>query len=355
MRYRLLGRSGLRVSEVALGAMTFSDRGLTWGADAGASREIFEAFAEAGGTFVDTANIYGDNPGGEQHSSERVLGDLLAADRDHFVVSTKYTSSNTYDISRSGNSLKSMRESVDGSLRALRTDHIDLLWLHTWDATTPVDEVLRGVNRLVAAGKILYFGFSDTPAWVVSQAAAMADARGWTPPIAIQVEYSLAQRTPERDLVPMAEALDLAATAWSPLAGGRLTGKYVGARPTAQTHRLADSAFTELEAPGGERPDVAANAVIEVGAKIGRPPAHVALAWLRQRGVIPIVGGRRPEQIRENLGFLDLHLEPEHLERLDAATAPSLGFPHDFLATDMVRSYATSGHYDRLDNHRVRT
>jgi aryl-alcohol dehydrogenase-like predicted oxidoreductase len=355
VRYRLLGRSGLRVSEVALGAMTFSDRGLTWGASIDDARAIFEAFAEAGGTFVDTANIYGDSPGGEQHSSERVLGDLLASDRDHFVVATKYTSSNTYDISRSGNSLKSMRESVDGSLRALRTDHIDLLWLHTWDATTPVDEVLRGANQLVSAGKILYFGFSDTPAWVVSHAAAMADARGWTPPIALQIEYSLAQRTPERDLLPMAEALDLGVAAWSPLAGGRLTGKYVHAAPVAATHRLADEAFTSLEAPGGERPDVAANAVLDVAAKIGRPPAHVALAWLRQRGVTPILGGRRPEQIRENLGCLDLHLEPEQLDVLDAATAPSLGFPHDFLATDMVRSYSTSGHYDRLDNHRVRT
>jgi aryl-alcohol dehydrogenase-like predicted oxidoreductase len=343
------------VSDVALGAMTFSDRGLTWGADIETSRAIFEAFAEAGGTFVDTANIYGDNPGGEQHSSERVLADLLASDRDHFILATKYTSSNTFDISRSGNSLKSMRESVDGSLRALRTDHIDLLWLHTWDETTPVDEVLRGANQLVSAGKILYFGFSDTPVWVVSHAAAMADARGWTPPIAIQVEYSLAQRTPERDLVPMAEALDLGVTAWSPLAGGRLTGKYVGTEPAVGTHRLADEAFTSLEAPGGERPDVAANAVLEVAAKIDRPPAHVALAWLRQRGVIPILGGRRPEQIRENLGCLDLRLEPEQLDALDAATAPSLGFPHDFLATDMVRSYSTSGQYDRLYNHRLRT
>jgi aryl-alcohol dehydrogenase-like predicted oxidoreductase len=334
--------------------MTFSDRGLTWGASIEDSRAIFETFAEAGGTLVDTANIYGDNPGGEQHSSERVLADLLAPDREHFVLATKYTSSNTFDISRSGNSLKSMRESVDASLRALRTDHIDVLWLHTWDGTTPVDEVLRGADQLVAAGKILYFGFSDTPAWVVSHAAAMAEARGWTPPIAIQVEYNLAQRTPERDLVPMAEALDLGLVAWSPLAGGRLTGKYVGAQPSAETHRLADAAFTTLEAPGGERPDVAAAAVVEVASEIGRPAAHVALAWLRQRGAIPILGGRRPEQIRENLGFLDLHLAPAQLDRLDAATAPSLGFPHDFLATDMVRAYSTSGQYDRLDNHRVR-
>lgn len=200
MRYRLLGRSGLRVSEVGLGAMTFSDRGLTWGASPEESRAIFDAFAKAGGTYVDTANIYGDDVDGEKGSSERVLADLLAADREHFVLATKFTSSNTRDVSRSGNSFKTMRESLDASLRALRTDHVDVLWLHTWDGMTPVDEVLRGVHQLVSAGKVLYFGFSDTPAWVVSHAGAMADARGWTPPIAVQLEYSLAERTPEREL-----------------------------------------------------------------------------------------------------------------------------------------------------------
>lgn len=353
MRYKLLGRSGLRVSEVALGAMTFSDRGLSWGATPEDARTMFDLFAEAGGTFVDAANIYGDDPGGQEGASERVLADLLAADREHFVVATKYTSSNTEDISRSGNSLKSMRQSVDASLRALKTEYIDLLWVHTWDATTPVDEMLRGANQLVTAGKVLYFAFSDTPAWVVSYAAAMADARGWTPPVAIQIEYSLAQRTPERDLLPMAQSLDLAVAAWSPLAGGMLSGKYRDGTRSAETHRLEDAAFDFLEQPGGDRADQITDVVADVAGELDRPPAQVALAWLLHRpGVtIPILGARRPEQLRQNLESIGLQLDSDQLRRLDEVSAPSLGFPHEFLASPTVKRYSTSGHFDRLDNH----
>jgi diketogulonate reductase-like aldo/keto reductase len=199
------------------------------GASPERSRAIFEAFAQAGGTYIDTASIYGDGMDGEQGASERVLADLLAADREHFVVATKYTSYNGRDVSRSGNSAKTMRESVDASLRA---DHLDLLWLHTWDGTTPVEEVLRAAGQLANAGKILYFGLSDTPAWVVSQAVAIAEAHGHIPPIAVQAEYGLAERTPERELLPMAETLDLGVAAWGPLAAGLLTGKYTR-RPTA--------------------------------------------------------------------------------------------------------------------------
>jgi aryl-alcohol dehydrogenase-like predicted oxidoreductase len=353
MRYKLLGRSGLRVSEVALGAMTFSDRGLSWGATTEDARAMFDIFAEAGGTFVDTANIYGDDVGGQEGAAERVLSDLLAANREHFVVATKYTSSNTEDISLSGNSFKSMRQSVDASLRALRTDYIDLLWLHTWDATTPVDEVLRGADQLVSAGKILYFAFSDTPAWVVAYAAAMADARGWTPPVALQVEYSLAQRTPERDLLPMAQSLDLAVAAWSPLAAGLLSGKYRGASPAAGTHRLADATFASLDLPRDDQATEIAEEVVAIAGELGRPPAQVALAWLLQRPgvVIPILGARRPEQLRQNLDSIDLQLDSGQLNRLDAVSAPSLGFPHEFLASSTVRRFSTSGFYDSLHNH----
>ena len=254
--------------------MTFSDRGLSWGATPEDARTMFDMFAEAGGTFVDAANIYGDDVGGQEGAAERVLSDLLAADREHFVVATKYTSSNTEDISRSGNSFKSMRQSVDASLRALGTDYIDLLWVHTWDATTPVDEMLRGADQLVTAGKILYFAFSDTPAWVVSYAAAMADARGWTPPVGIQIEYSLAQRTPERDLLPMAESLDLAVAAWSPLAGGVLSGKYRSETPSTETHRLAHATFDFLEKPGGDhhRPDRRRGGRCRGRTRTARPP-----------------------------------------------------------------------------------
>ena len=348
-----MGRSGLRVSELALGAMTFSDRGLSWGATPEDARTMFDMFAEAGGTFVDAANIYGDDVGGQEGAAERVLSDLLAADREHFVVATKYTSSNTEDISRSGNSFKSMRQSVDASLRALGTDYIDLLWLHTWDATTPVDEVLRGADQLVTAGKVLYFAFSDTPAWVVSYAAAMADARGWAPPVGIQIEYSLAQRTPERDLLPMAESLDLAVAAWSPLAGGVLSGKYRSASPAAATHRLADATFASLDLPRDDQQAKIADEVAAIADELGRQPAQVALAWLLSRPgvVIPILGARRPEQLRQNLDCLDLQLDSDQFHRLDAVSAPSLGFPHEFLASSTVRRFSTSGHFDRLDNH----
>jgi len=222
-----MGRSGLRVSELALGAMTFSDRGLSWGATPEDARTMFDMFAEAGGTFVDAANIYGDDVGGQEGAAERVLSDLLAADREHFVVATKYTSSNTEDISRSGNSFKSMRQSVDASLRALDTDYIDLLWVHTWDATTPVDEMLRGADQLVTAGKILYFAFSDTPAWVIS---------------------------------------------WSPLAGGVLRGKYRSETRSTETHRLTHAAFDFLEKPGGDTTAPIADVVVDVATELDRPP-----------------------------------------------------------------------------------
>lgn len=300
MRYKLLGRSGLRVSELALGAMTFSDRGLSWGASPEASRDIFEAFAQAGGTFIDTANIYGDVRGSGEGASERVLSDLISIDRSHFVVATKYTSSNTGDVSLSGNSIKSMRQSVDASLKALGTDYVDVLWLHAWDGTTPVEEVLRGATQLVDAGKVLYFAMSDTPAWVVSQACAMADTRGWTPPIAIQVEYSLAARTPERELLPMAEALDLGVTAWSPLAGGLLTGKYTDGSGVGQSRRLSDEQYMSVSQHSDESSsprdlDEHQLGVVRAVSEVGCAPSQVALAWLRQRPgvVIPAIVGAR--------------------------------------------------------------
>jgi aryl-alcohol dehydrogenase-like predicted oxidoreductase len=354
MRYRLLGRSGLRVSALALGAMTFSDRGLTWGAAPEESRAIFDAFANAGGTFVDTANIYGDVIGAEDHASERVLADLISADREHFVLATKYTSSNTGDLSRSGNSFKAMRQMVDASLRALRTDYIDLLWLHTWDGMTPVDEVLRGASQLVTAGKVLYFGFSDTPAWVVSRAVALAEAHGWTPPIAIQVQYNLLERTVERELLPMAETLDLGVACWSPLASGVLSGKYAGAAGAPAGRRLDDAAFAEVSdtTAGGDAAAVLAE-LTAVAVELGCEPAQAALAWLCARPgvVIPIVGARRVEQMVANLAAAEISLTADHQERLARASRIELGFPHDFLATETVRRYSTSGHYDRIDNH----
>jgi aryl-alcohol dehydrogenase-like predicted oxidoreductase len=351
MSYRLLGRSGLRVSELALGAMTFSDRGLSWGASPTDSREVFDAFTEAGGTYVDTANIYGDVFDAADGASERVLADLIASDRDHFVVASKYSCSNTRDVSRSGNSFKTMRQTVDASLANLRTDRLDILWLHAWDHTTPVGEVLRAANQLITAGKVLYFGFSDTPAWVVAHAVAMADAHGWLPPVAIQDQYSLIERSVEAELLPMAQTLDLGVVAWSPLAAGILTGKYTAtAEAPGGPRRFTDPGWV-ADIP--QRHLTIALAVDQVAAELGCTPAQAALAWLRQRPgvVVPIVGARTAAQIRENLDRLDVRLSDKHLHALDEVSRPELGFPQGFLATDGVRTYSTSGHYDRLDNH----
>jgi aryl-alcohol dehydrogenase-like predicted oxidoreductase len=194
--------------------MTFGNN-WGWGADRETSRAVFDAFVEAGGNFIDTAYVYTDG------ESERLVGEFVAADRDHFVIGTKYSSSLDHDIGKAGNSRKNMMRSVEASLRRLATDHIDVFWLHTWDGATPIEEIMRGLDDLVRAGKILYVGFSNTPAWQVARAGMLADLRGWAPVVAIQIEYSLAERTAERDLLPMARELDLGVLAWSPLAGGR--------------------------------------------------------------------------------------------------------------------------------------
>ena len=220
MRYKLLGRSGLRVSELALGTMTFGPE-WGWGASKEESRRIFDAYVAAGGNFIDTANRYTEG------TSERFVGEFIAADRERFVVATKYTLFNRRDDpSASGNSRKNMVQSLEASLKRLGTDYVDLFWVHAWDFTTPVEEVMRGLDDLVAAGKVLYVGISDTPAWVVAQANTLADLRGWSRFVGLQIRYSLADRAAERDLLPMARSLDIAVTPWSVLGAGVLTGKY---------------------------------------------------------------------------------------------------------------------------------
>ena len=203
MRYTLLGRSGLRVSEVALGTMTFGEA-WGWGASEDESRRMFEAFVEAGGNFVDTACNYTDG------QSESIVGALVEPARDRFVVATKYTlTARRDDPNAGGNHRKNLVQTLEASLRRLRTDYVDLLWLHMWDGMTPVDEVVRALDDLVSSGKVLYVGISDTPAWVVSQAVTLAELRGWSPFVAVQAPYSLADRDVERELLPMARALGL--------------------------------------------------------------------------------------------------------------------------------------------------
>jgi len=207
MRYRLLGRTGLRVSELALGTMTFGTE-WGWGAEQGEAGKIFDAFAEAGGNFIDTANKYTDG------SAERMVGEFVKADRERFVVATKYTlTTRTDDPNASGNHRKNMVQSLDASLARLGTDYVDVYWAHIWDPLTPVEEMMRALDDMVRAGKVLYIGISDVPAWVVARANTYAEVRGWTPFSAVQVQYSLVERAVERDLIPMARHLDLAVTA----------------------------------------------------------------------------------------------------------------------------------------------
>jgi aryl-alcohol dehydrogenase-like predicted oxidoreductase len=345
MKYKLLGRSGLRVSELCLGTMTFGED-WGWGASKDECQAVFEAFAEAGGNFIDTANLYTNG------SSEKITGELLGADRERFVVATKFSlpdnptsPENAGNPNAGGNHRKNMMRSVEGSLKRLNTDHIDLLWLHAWDFMTPVDEVMRGLDDLVNAGKVSYVGISDTPAWVVSQANTLADLRGWTPFVALQIEYSLIERTPERDLIPMAKALGLTVTPWSPLGQGILTGKYNGDKEAGA--RLSDSDPTSRIS---ERNLSIAQAVVDVAKEIDRTPAQVALAWLLAQGpdMIPIIGSRKASQIKDNLACLDVTLNAAQLEKLNIASQIELGFPHDFLAGSIIRNFVTAGNDDAI-------
>ncbi|XVU30281.1 aldo/keto reductase [Actinoplanes sp. CA-054009] len=313
MNYRTLGASGLRVSELILGTMTFE-------APDGECARILDTYAEAGGNTIDTAINYRDG------ASEEILGKLLAGRRDRFVLGSKYTvSRDRSDPNAGGNARKNLRASLETSLRRLGTDHLDLYWVHMWDRATPIEETMRALDDAVRAGKILYVGISDAPAWVVARANTLAEWRGWSPFVGLQVPYSLLQRDVERELLPMASALGLGVTAWSPLAGGVLTGKYSGGVRPQQSRFDPDGL--------GERAHTVARAVHEVAAERGVPDAQVAIAWTRARhsNVFPIVGARRADQLQDTLGAVRLQLGPEELTRLDAATGFEAGFPTDFI------------------------
>ncbi len=343
MRYKLLGKSGLRVSELALGTMTFGE---DWGFGASKeeSKKIFDAFVEAGGNFIDTAVNYTNG------TSEEYLGEFIQRKREQFVIATKYSlTTRPNDPNGGGNHRKNLIQSVEASLRKLKTDYIDVLWLHAWDFMTPVEEVMRALDDLVRSGKVLYIGVSDTPAWIVSQANTLASLRGWTPFIGLQVEYSLMQRAPERDLLPMAKAFDIGVTAWAPMAGGALTGKYTTKESTDEVKRLSPNS-ARLQ----ERNRVIAEVVKEIAKEIDRSPAQVALNWVRQQSgvVIPIVGSRKVSQMEDNLNSVDFKLEQDHLNRLNEVSKIELGFPHEFLASEPVLKALHGSMYDKIDNHR---
>ncbi|WP_433759608.1 aldo/keto reductase [Nocardia sp. CA-135398] len=335
--YRLLGRSGLRVSPMALGTMTFgNDWG--WGTDKPEARRIFDAYVSRGGNFIDTANQYASG------TAEEWLGEFAAPDRESLVLATKYTMlRRPADPNSGGNHRKSMVASVESSLRRLRTDYLDLLYLHMWDGLTPTDEILRAMDDLVRAGKVLYLGVSNTPAWQVARMQTTADLRGWSLFIALQLEYHLAERTAEHDMLPMADALGLGVVGWSPLAGGVLTGKYTRADLPGNGHTPAvGSSRTHLIHANGsltERSLTIADTVREIAAQLGRSPAQVALAWILHNPDVtaPTLGARTHAQLADNLAALSLTLDDDHLRRLDAVSATAAGYPHNVLARPMAR------------------
>ncbi len=329
----ILGRSGLRVSELALGTMTFgSDWG--WGADLEQSRAIFDRFVEAGGNFIDTASNYTDG------TSERYVGELVAGDRDRFVIATKYTLSlDRDDPNAGGNHRKSLVRALEQSLQRLGTDYVDLLWLHMRDDLTPIEEAVRALDDQVRLGKVLHVGISDSPAWVAAQANTLADLRGWSPFVALQIPYSAASRDPERELLPMAASLGLAVVPWGVLGAGVLTGK------PAEERRWPEDGVSERT----ERVVAALREVAEAHElhavsdrdRLGRPAVSPPT-------IIPIIAATREEQIVENLAAAEITLEPAEIEAIDDAGQPQLGFPRDFLESTGVRELIYGDTYDRI-------
>ncbi|MCD2180765.1 aldo/keto reductase [Rhizobium sp. GN54] len=338
MRYRIFGRTGLRVSQLALGTGNFGT-GWGYGADRDAARAIYDGYRTAGGNFIDTADQY------QFGQSETLTGDFIASERDDVVLATKFSLGDSHGagLQRTGNSRKAMVQSVEASLKRLGTDRIDLLWVHMPDDVTPIDEIARGLDDLVRSGKILYAGLSDFPAWRVATAATIAELRGWAAVAALQVEYSLVERTVERELLPMASAFGLGTVSWSPLGGGLLTGKY---RKGEQGR--AQGLGAVIHAESDARKTATLDAVLAVAEETGLPAGQVAIAWVLAKGAtLPIIGPRTPEQLEDNLAALGVRLTEAQIARLDAASDIPLGFPFDVVGK--TRGVLAGGKADLTD------
>ena len=339
MIYTNLGNSGLRVSQMCLGTMSFGTE-WGWGIDEYMSRRVFDAYIDAGGNFIDSANRYTEG------SSESFLGAFMQGKRQELVMATKYSLTTAKKgVNDGGNHRKNMVQSIEGSLKRLKTDYIDLFYLHAWDFTTPVDEVLRGLDDLVRAGKVLYLGISDTPSWIVSQANTIAQFRGYLPFEALQIEYSLIQRTPERDLEPMVNAFGMSILDWAPLAGGALTGKYLTGEGSKRV--------PEHSSRRNERSVAITREVMAVADELNAKPSQVALAWIMARPAhhIPLVGASKPEQMMESIAATDISLSTEQIERLNTVSQIELGFPHDFLQQELVRDLVFGGQTAQFKAH----
>jgi aryl-alcohol dehydrogenase-like predicted oxidoreductase len=343
MDYQIFGRrTGLRVSELALGTGNFGT-GWGYGAEPEDARKMFDRFVQAGGNFIDTADTY------QFGQSERLVGELIASDRDTFVLATKYTLGAVANggVSRLGNSRKNLMRSVEDSLKRLNTDRIDLYWAHFPDEVTPIEEILRAFDDLVRAGKILHAGLSNFPAWRVARAATLADLHGWAPIVGVQIEYSLADRTADREILPMAEGLGLGAALWSPLGGGFLTGKY---RNGEGGRRAGLKRLVHWES--SDQKTAILDEVLAIAREIGATPSQVAVAWLRHRAtgsttaLVPIIGPRTVAQLDDYLGSLETSLTDEQAARLTAVSAVPLGVPHQAVAG--VRDRLAGGDPSRL-------
>lgn len=340
MNYKLFGQSGLRVSELCLGTMGFGTE-WKWGADKELSQKIFDAYANAGGNFLDTANRYTEG------TSEKFVGDFIAKDRDHFVVATKYTlRDRSGDLNFAGNHRKNLMRSVKESLWRLNTDYIDVLWVHMWDTLTPTEEIMKGLEDLITRGMVHYIGISDTPAWVVSQANTMAQLRGWNQFVGLQIEYSLIQRTVEAELLPMAKAYGMTVTPWAPLAGGALTGKYL----KGDKGRLPDTSIRL-----GERATNITKKVVEIADRLGVTASQVATNWTRQQkgqSVIPIVGATKESQMQDVLGCLKFELPADAISELNEVSKIELPFPQKFLTEPGVQDVLYGGVRDKMIDSR---
>lgn len=338
MKYQLLGKSGLKVSELCLGTMGFGTEA-GWGADEATAFKIMDSFAGKGGNFIDTANIY------KLGSSEKIIGHYfknIDIDRDYFVLATKYSlKDNETNPNAAGNNRKNLMRSVEGSLQRLQTDFIDVLYLHIWDDITPIEEIMRGLDDLISQGKVNYIAISDTPAWAIARGNTYAELKGWSQFIGLQVEYSLLQRTPERELIPMARNFGLTLLPWAPLAGGALTGKYLRGEPgrIKQGSKRLDERSIQIT-----------KEVMAIAEELGTSAACVALSWVRQQEIktIPIIGATKLAQLEDNLKATDIVLSDGQMERLNKISAIELGFPGEFFMEEGVRKNNFAGFYDRI-------
>jgi aryl-alcohol dehydrogenase-like predicted oxidoreductase len=344
MNYKILGRSGLRVSELSLGTMTFgTDWG--WGSTKEEASLVFKNFSDEGGNFIDTANNYTNG------TSESFIGDFIQGDRDRYVIATKFTLHNMAkknDPNQGGNHRKNLIRSVNASLKRMNTDYIDLLYLHVWDFTTPIEEILNSLEYLINSGKVNYIGISDTPAWIVSRANTIAEQRGWNPFVVFQFPYNIIRRDPEREIMPMCRHLDIAMTTWAPLASGLLTGKYTR-NDDKNEGRLSENKWGS---PSSTNLDLARE-VDKIADELGCTSAQVAINWVRSQNgvVIPIVGVTTVKQLTDNIAALEITLPEEAIMRLNDMTNFDIGFPGNFVHRDNVLNLIHGETYNLLDNH----